>query len=157
MLTSKMVAEDKLTSGLKTAMKDRYIDGDVDDDTAIAYLQKVGAEETEDDAYWEVDKWKYARETGDSTANYRKYDDFFEAVESGTNLKATVQVYLDNGVSKTTLASQITSKYKPLLVELWKAGKKGEFANLQARILTAYEALGYDRAKKLKDIEAWMK
>jgi hypothetical protein len=157
MLTSKMVAEDKLTSGLKTAMKDRYIDGDVDDDTAIAYLQKVGAEETEDDAYWEVDKWKYARETGDSTANYRKYDDFFEAVESGTNLKATVQVYLDNGVSKTTLASQITSKYKPVLVELWKAGKKGEFANLQARLLTAYEALGYDRAKKLKDIEAWLK
>lgn len=157
MLTSKMVAEDKLTSGLKTAMKDRYINGDVDDDTAIAYLQKVGAEDTEEDAYWEVDKWKYARETGDSTANYRKYDDFFEAVESGTNLKATVQVYLDNGVSKTTLASQITSKYKPMLVELWKAGKKGEFADLQARILTAYEALGYDRAKKLKDIEAWLK
>ena len=78
-------------------------------------------------------------------------------MESGTNLKATVQVYLDNGVSKTTLASQITSKYKPLLVEMWKAGKKGEFANLQARILTAYEALGYDRAKKLKDIEAWLK
>ena len=28
---------------------------------------------------------------------------------------------------------------------------------MQARLLTAYAALGYDREKKKKDMEAWLK
>lgn len=153
MLTSKMVAEDKLQTGLKTAMKEAYIAGDTDEDTAIQYLLKIGSYAEEDDAYWEVDKWQYMRETGSTADSYRKYADFFQAVETGANLKATIQVYLDNGVSKTTLASQITNQYKKQLIALKQSGKG--YADLQARILTAYEALGYDRAKKLKDIQKW--
>lgn len=153
MLTSKMVAEDKLQTGLKTAMKEAYIAGDTDEDTAVDYLLKIGSYAEEDDAYWEVDKWQYMRDTGSTADSYRKYADFFQAVETGTNLKATIQVYLDNGVSKTTLASQITNQYKKQLIALKQSGKG--YADLQARILTAYEALGYDRAKKLKDIQKW--
>lgn len=153
MLTSKMVTEDKLKSGIKTALKEAFIDGETDEDTAIDMLMKIGAYDDRDEAYWEVDKWKYMQETGASADSYGKYSDFFSAVESGKDLKATIQIYLDNGVSKSTLASKITSQYKPQLIALKQSGKG--YADLQARILTAYEALGYDRDKKLKDIQKW--
>ena len=42
-------------------------------------------------------------------------------------------------------------------MQLVRAGRTGEAANLQARLLAAYEALGYNRAKKLKDIQKWVK
>jgi hypothetical protein len=56
-------------------------------------------------------------------------------------------------VSKATLADQITTQYRKQLIDM-KASGKG-YADLQARILTAYEALGYDRAQKQKDIQKW--
>jgi hypothetical protein len=155
MLTSKMVTPDTLRSGIKTALKEAYIDGDADDDTAIDMLVEIGAYEDRDDAYWEVDKWKYMQETGASADSYSKYNDFFTAVETGKDLKKTIQVYLDNGASKSTLAGKITSQYKPQMIALKESGKG--YADLQARILTAYEALGYDRQEKLKDIQKWFK
>lgn len=157
MLTSKMVTEDKLTEGLQTAMKNAFIAGDTDEDTAIAYLVTIGAKDDANDAYWEVDKWKEMRDTGIKAGDYRKYSDFFQAVETGENLKAVVQEYLDHGVEKSTLASQITNQYKEQYIALYKAGKMGELANMQARILTAYQVLGYDRTEKLKDVQKWIK
>ena len=155
MLTSKMVTPDKLRSEIKTALKEAYIDGDTDDDTAIDMLVEIGAYEDREDAYWEVDKWKYMQETGASADSYSKYNDFYTAVETGKDLKKTIQVYLDNGASKSSLAGKITSQYKPQMIALKESGKG--YADLQARILTAYEALGYDRQEKLKDIQKWFK
>jgi len=153
MLLSKMVSEDAMKTGLKKAMQERFISGDADEDAAKQYLLKIGAYADEDDAYWEVDKWKEMRDEGIAAGDYRKYADFFQAVETGENLRTTIKEYLDNGVSKTTLASQITTQYKQQLIDL-KATGKG-YADLQARLLTAYEALGYDRAQKQKDIQRW--
>lgn len=153
MLLSKMVSEESLRKGLKAAMQERFISGGADEDAAKQYLLKIGAYAEEDDAYWEVDKWKDMRDEGIAAGDYRKYADFFQAVETGENLRATIKEYLDNGVSKTTLADQITTKYRKQLIDL-KASGKG-YADLQARLLTAYEALGYDRAQKQKDIQKW--
>ena len=153
MLASKATSEESLKEGLKKALKERYIRGDADEDTAIQYLLKIGAYTEENDAYWEVDKWEYMQETGNGADSYRKYNAFFQAVETGKDLKAVIKEYTDNGVSKTTLATQITNQYKQQLIDLKKSGKG--YADLQARILTAYEALGYDREKKLKDIQKW--
>jgi len=100
-----------------------------------------------------VDKWNEMRDEGIAAGEYRKYDDFLQAVETGENLKATIKEYMDHGVSKTTLATQITNGFKQRLIDAKKAGKG--YADLQARILTAYEALGYDRQKKLKEIQKW--
>jgi hypothetical protein len=153
MLLSKMVSEDAMQKGLKAAMQEAFIRGDADEDAAQKYLLKIGAYAEEDDAYWEVDKWKDMRDKGIAAGDYRKYADFFQAVETGENLRATIKEYLDNGVSKTTLADQITTQYRKQLIDL-KASGKG-YADLQARLLTAYEALGYDRAQKQKDIQKW--
>lgn len=153
MLLSKMVSEDAMQTGLKKAMQERFISGDADEDTAKRYLLKIGAYDTESDAHWELDKWKDMRDEGIAAGDYRKYADFFQAVETGENLRAVIKEYLDNGVSKTTLASQITTQYKQQLIDM-KASGKG-YADLKARLLTAYEALGYDRTQKQKDIQRW--
>ena len=65
--------------------------------------------------------------------------------------------YLDSGVDKSTLSGRITEQFKPQYVELVKAGKKTEAAELKARLLRAYEVLGYDRTQKAKDIDKWTK
>ena len=156
MLLSKMVTEDALKSGLKSAMKEQVIAGKADAQTAIDYLVKIGAAEDADEAYWEVDKWEYMKETGNKADTYRKCDDFIAAVRTGENLKQVIQTYLDNGVSKETLAGQITSAFKAEYVDLYNAGKRSDASVLQSRLLTAYVALGYDRDKKLKDIQKWL-
>lgn len=155
MLLSKMVSENSLKNGLKDALRDAYIAGRAEEDAAIQYLMKIGAADDENDAWWEVDKWNEMRDEGIAAGDYRKYDDFLQAVETGENLKATIKEYMDHGVSKTALATQITNGFKQRLIDAKKAGKG--YADLQARILTAYEALGYDRQKKLKDIQKWLK
>lgn len=155
MLLSKMVSENSLKNGLKDALRDAYIAGRAEEDAVIQYLMKIGAADDENDAWWEVDKWNEMRDEGIAAGDYRKYDDFLQAVETGENLKATIKEYMDHGVSKTTLAKKITDGFQQRLIDAKKAGKG--YADLQARILTAYEALGYDRQQKLKDIQKWLK
>lgn len=98
----------------------------------------------------------YGKKNGGNTEGYRKYDKLFSAVETGKDLKNVISVYTSNGVSNKELASQISEKYRPIMQDLYKTNRT-EYANLQARILTAYQVLGYDRNQKLKDIQKWVK
>ena len=148
------ITEDELKdakSDLKTALGNKYKDGDVDFETVTEILSELFGM-SEDDIYWQFDQWDYAVENG-SSDGYAKYDDFLVAVETGKNLKAVVQVYLDNGVEAKTLASQITSHYKPLYKEMTNA----ERASIKGYLLNAYVLLGYKRSDKNKDINDWLK
>jgi hypothetical protein len=78
--------------------------------------------------------------------------DFYEAVRTGKDLKAVINRYVENGVEKKTLAQQITTHFKPIYLESTKV----ERANLKGYLVNAYVLLGYDRAKKSKDIDAWL-
>ena len=98
-----------------------------------------------------MDKWRHEYDTG-TTDGYSKYNDFHDAVETGKNLKAVIKQYTDNGVEEKELASQITSHFKPLYKEM----SNYERAALKGYLLNAYELLGYDRAKKSKDIDKWL-
>ena len=71
------------------------------------------------------------------------------------NLSKEVKQLLDLGIEAKTLAGNITTEFKPLLLELLATGKTSQAAALQAKILDAYVALGYDREKKLKDVKKW--
>ena len=104
----------------------------------------------EDDVYWKVKEWEYEDENEDE--NFAKYDDFYTAVQTGKNLKAVIKEYTDNGVDKSTLASQITSHFKPK----YKAMSNYERASIKGYLLNAYALLGYDRTKKSKDIDKWL-
>ena len=141
---------DKLKAAYKSIFKEKYLDGDLDSESALEYLVEY-AEMSEDDAYWKLKEWDYEIENG-KDAEYKKYDNFYTAVQTGKDLKAVIKEYMDNGVKKESLASQITSHFKPL----YKQMSNKERAGIKGYLLNAYELLGYDRAKKSKDIDKWL-
>ena len=97
-------------------------------------------------------EWDYYIANG-TTDGYSKYNDFYEAVRTGKNLKTVIKEYTEHGVETTTLASQITKYYKPLYIEMTSY----ERASLKGYLLNAYTLLGYNRADKSKDIDNWLK
>ena len=127
-------------------VKAHYQSGDISREDAETLLKEFTGKD-DDDIYWLMDKWDY---TGDE--DYSKYGDLFEAVSSGVNLKATVSEYLEHGVSKQTLTSQITSQYKPL----YKSMTRAERAAIKGYLMNAYSLLGYTRVEASKKIDAWL-
>lgn len=145
-----------IRTAMKSAVKDMYLAGGISREDGIkALLTAYPDAFNANDLYWNFDEWD-AEKAGEISEgeSYSKYLDFYRAVETGTNLKAEIQRYLDTGVKKETLSNMITNHYKPQMTALYKTNK-AEASNLQARLLTAYTALGYDREKKLKDIKKW--
>ena len=147
--------ESTVTTGVKSAVKERVQDAQMGDETAMEALEALGMESNK--AYYQIDEWKKeAAHTGTEEFSYSKYDDFLAAVESGANLPAVIKEYMDHGASKSTLSSQITSQYKKQYIALMKTNPAAA-ANMKAMLLTAYAALGYDRTQKAKDIDKWLK
>lgn len=138
-------------STIKTAIGKKYKGGDINRETAQRLLSEVFGING-DELYWMLDKWDYTKENGTSDG-YTKYDDFYEAVSTGKNIKEVIKMYTEKGVSKQTLAGQITNYYKPLYIEMSKA----ERAKLKGYLLNAYTLLGYKRSEKAKDIDSWVK
>ena len=144
-----------VTSGVKGEVKESVIRGRIDEETAMDALEALGVESNA--AYYQIDEWQAeAAHAGDEEFKYSKYDTLYKAVESGANLPAVVKDYMDHGVSKSTLASQITGQYKRQYIELMKTNPTAA-ANLKAMLLTAYAALGYDRKEYAKKIDKWLK
>ena len=113
--------EAKAITALKGAIKSDYESGDIDNSTAERYLiEYCGL--SDDDAFWQMDKWNYSAENG-SSDGYSKYDDFYTAVETGKNIKSVISEYTDNGVEAKTLAAQITSHFKPIYINMTTAEK----------------------------------
>ena len=144
---TKAKAEKEWYGDVKSAIGSYYKDGEIDSATAESYLKRY-ANMSDDDIYWAMDKWDHADDE-----DYSKYNDFYASVETGKNLKATIKVYLDNGVSEKTLASQITSHFKPIYKEMTNS----ERARLKGYLLNAYALLGRNRGDASKDIDRWLK
>jgi hypothetical protein len=88
------VGEDELKdakSDLKTALGNKYKDGETDRKTVAEILSAL-FDMSETDIYWQLDEWDYAAEN-DSTDGYNKYDDLIEATKSG-NPKAVVDEFI---------------------------------------------------------------
>ena len=155
-MQSNSLSADSINSALTSRVKKDYIDGKIDSGEASRLLKTIaeytGKELTDDEIYWKIDKWNYEDENGTSDG-YAKYDDFFSAVETGNDLRAVIQEYTENGVDKKTLASQITSHFKPIYVGMTRS----ERASIKGYLLNAYALLGYNRTEKSQDIDNWLK
>jgi hypothetical protein len=139
--------EESYQRALRNAVKEEYKSGTADRSTATKILSEhLGMEE--DDIHWLIDGWDHADDE-----DYSKYGDFISAVETGKNLKDTIKVYLDNGVSEETLARQITTHFKPI----YREASNSERAKLKGYLLNAYALLGNRRGDKSKDINDWLK
>ena len=148
---SREEAEASIESGFRTSCKNAYISSDISRNEAMDLLVTYGGKDS-DEAYWELKKWDYIADNG-SDDGYSKYNSFYEAVRTGKNIKSVISEYTSHGVTKQTLATQITKYYKPMYISM----SKSERASLKGYLLNAYSLLGYNRADKSKDIDNWLK
>lgn len=150
---------------VKNGFEEKTVDSQVLSYIGEAYKKGASRADTEkrlkkycgmdkDEVYWKMREYDF--KIANPKQGYEKYGSFDKAVRSGQNLKSAIKEYTSHGIEEKTLASQITRLYKDELVELAKKNKS-KAADLQAKILNAYVALGYDRDQKLKDVQAWYK
>jgi Ca2+-binding EF-hand superfamily protein len=131
-------------SSIKSSIGTLYKDGVYSKALTSRILEKyIGLDENE--IYWTFDRWD------NTTDGYAKFDNLWDAVEDGENLKGVIEEYTEHGVEVKTLRSSITSHFKPLYLAL--EGK--EKANMKKMLLDAYQALGVDRADASKNIDRW--
>ena len=146
---------------LRSALLSAYKKGDVSRDTAEALLEKylientkkekdykkkaedegktveqVKKEEIDNKVYWTLDKWDYIEEHG-KDEGYTRYDEFYEAIDTGKSFNKVIKRYLNNGYDHDDLASEMTKHFKPLYQEM----SKSERVALKNRLITAYSKL----------------
>jgi hypothetical protein len=142
--------QNAINSAIRKTIGEKYRSGEITRAKATSMLTKYG-DYDENDAYWKLKEWDYEKKYG-KDAEWSKYSEFYTAVKTGKNLKAVIKDYIDHGVDAKTLASQITSYYKPL----YKKMSKAQRANIKGYLLNAYQLLGYKRYEKSKDIDKWL-
>lgn len=148
-VTKRYEDEKAVSSAMSSAIREHYMEGDIDADTAMQYLEDYCGLDA-DTAYWKVDAWEYASETG-SSDDYSKYGDFYTAVESGKNLRAVIKEYTDNGVTTGTLTSQITSHFKPQYIEMTKS----ERASIKGYLRNAMVYCGMNEVDATERLRHW--
>ena len=144
-------------SGITSAVHEAYKDGTINEEEVADLLKQYQAYDegekgyqTDDEIYWTVREWT-AQHNGDE--DYHKYDSVYEAVENGENLKDVIREYTENGTAEKTIASALTSHYKPLYI----AASASERKKMKEYLLKAYAALGKDKEKAKEDIDKWLK
>lgn len=143
-------AEKNFESSFRSYVKKFYTGGKIERSMASKMLTQYTADDS-DDVYWDLKEWDFEIKNG-ADAAYSKYNDFYSAVKTGKNLRSVIKEYTDHGVKTETLASQITSYYKPLYIKM----SNSERAGIKGYLLNAYAVLGYDRDKKSRDIDRWL-
>lgn len=143
-----------ISNNVKAKIGDWYISGEMSKSEAERALAKYTGEKTKD-INSQMLRWTYVKQKG-FKESADVYKSFFQAVETGDNLRTIIREMTRYGYEKSDLASRITSQYKDKYITLYRTNRVAA-TNLKARLLTAYAALGYDRTKKSKDIDAWLK
>ena len=132
-------------------MNSRYKVNDISDEDYIEALKNIGM--SDDEAWFELKEQKHKKETGEKS--YSAYRVLADPLLSG-DMDAFEKIkkeYMEHGMEeekiKSNTARFITEQVKAEI----EAGTLD--ADAQAKYLTMYQKLGYDRDKKLKDIKKW--
>ncbi len=130
----------------KQDLKDAVAAGTVTQEKAIQKILANDYAEDENKAYWLYKEWTGGKD-------YTKYGKILQTIEDGGDLKAAAKEYFDHGTEKSDIGNAITTEYKPKYI----AASPEERKKLKEKLLAAYTAVGFDRSKKSKDIDKWLK
>jgi len=130
----------------KQDLKDTVAAGTVTQQKAIQKILANDYAEDENKAYWLYKEWTGGKD-------YTKYGKILQTIEDGGDLKAAAKEYFDHGAKKGDIGDAITTEYKPKYI----AASPEERKKLKEKLLAAYTAVGFDRSKKSKDIDKWLK
>lgn len=128
-------------------VKDRYLAGRMDKSTAEKYLKQYAGMDA-DYMYFYMQKLDYQKRTGESTSS--DYVDIYAAIDAKESPKAAINAAMQHGKEAKSIASGITSRYKETYLELLQTNKS-EAAAMKGRLITVFDFLGYDGAKKVAD------
>ena len=137
----------KANTAMRSAIKEHYLAGDITAETAMDYMVKY-CDDKKDDAYWKIEEWNHEAKFEET---FGKYDEFYGAVQTGKDLKATIKKYTDNGVTEETLRSQITDHFKEKYIKMTNAEK----AAIKGYLLNAMTVLGNTRQEAEDKIKDW--
>ena len=84
---------------------------------------------------------------------YKKYNKLCKAIESGASVEDVLDYYTEHGVELKTVKSQITTNFKPRLIE---AQGTDEFDTLYNNIIDAFVATGDSEASAIKKVNKWL-
>ena len=141
--------EDSANAAVRKEITGLYMDDKLTQAQATMQLAQYAGMKP-DEAYWLMDGWKYKKEQ-DSDEGYSKYGAFYEAVQTGKDLKAVIQTYMDNGVKKETLSGQLTEHFK----EEYIAKSASERSAMKGYLLNAYEQVGVNRLTAEEKLKEW--
>ena len=130
----------------KQDLKDAVAAGTVTQEKTIQKILANDYAEDENKAYWLYKEWTGGKD-------YTKYGKILQTIEDGGDLKAAAKEYFDHGTEKGDIGDAITTEYKPKYI----AASPEERKKLKEKLLAAYTAVGFDRSKKSKDIDKWLK
>ena len=140
--------EKAIQSAMRSAIRERFLAGEIDTLGACRYLFLYGGMDA-GDALWDVEEWAFEKEN--QGAEFGKYNEFYEAVRTGENLQAVIDKYTNNGVRMTDLRSQITSHFKDEYLDMSEADR----GRIRGQIIDAYVACGVTREDAEYDLECW--
>lgn len=149
-MTQHGYTEKAVRSQIQQRIGDWYTNGEMTRAAAEKALKTYTDKTDPDDIWFQIRRWDHAGED-----DYSAYGDFLTAVKTGTNLSAKIKELTDHGVSQSTLSGKITAQYKEEYIKLYQTNKTAA-AELKARLLTGYAALGYNRNMKSRDIDKWV-
>ena len=144
---------------VKGKIGDWYKTGLITEDVAEQLLVEFTDDDQPNERYKTIEGWNFSKDPANEGESYSTYKPFYDAIDSGKDLRVHVGINHSPQVlpaTKSTLSSRITDNYKEQYIEAYKRSKT-EAAALKSRLLNAYVLLGYDRDKKSKDIDAWLK
>lgn len=130
----------------KQDLKDAIAAGTVTQEKAIQKILANDYAEDENKSYWLYKEWTGGKD-------YTKYGKILQTIEDGGDLKAAAKEYFDHGTEKGDIGDAITTEYKQKYI----AASPEERKKLKEKLLAAYVAIGFDRSKKSKDIDKWLK
>ena len=193
-LMSNGVDVDKVYSGVSNLIKEDVKNGNITTEEAIERMMTLlgftgktdsdGKPITENDVYWQVDKWNYTNENGGNSEGYSKYDDIFTAMEEGDptsaiewHIENKMNVYLEEAKAKaeeegkyfnevkakreakskaeSAIKSAITSYWKPLYKEAYKNKNDEEMKRIRY-MLKATKLYG-TTSELLDTVKGWLK
>ena len=152
----------QINSSLRSEIKSNYENGEIDDETAIRLLTDYAGMEA-DEAYMKVEEWEYEYS---GNGDWKKTAKVTDAIESGDDkaLAAAVEELVEYGGydspkdAAQTIASSITSTYKPLYIAASPAERKRMKAMLLDAYETVYETAGLEfyRDSRSNSIDKWL-
>lgn len=142
-------SQKKAESALQSAIRAEYVAGKITAEEATQLLTENFDREDENEVYWMLREWDYAKENG-SGYGYGKFDDLYKAIESGEGLTEEIQRYRENGTEDSTIKSQISKTYRQAYL-----ADGADREAIADKVRPAYLALGYQDSGVDKILKDW--